>query len=133
MINPVLQQIVDRAFDRAEQRDRELAELAASAGLALALADLLTVWLRLTCRAAVAQLSEGKIARGDPAELDGPVSRFVAAWRGAPVTIDRPRVVSVAIDGVIENFAIGVDHTPFFRAAMQKMVRDATPDLVGGI
>ncbi len=128
MIDPALQQIVDRAFDRAERRDQELADLAASTALALALAELLGTWLRLVSRAPLAKLTDGEITRGDPADLDGPIHRFFTTWRATPNLIDRHRVVLVAIEGILENYSIEGENAVFYRNLMLKVVWEATPD-----
>jgi hypothetical protein len=76
--------------------------------------------MRLVSRAALAKLTNGEIARGDPTDMDGPFHRFVMTWRATPYSIDRRRVVAVAIEGILGNYSIEGEHALFYRNLIRK-------------
>jgi hypothetical protein len=98
-----IQRQADTIYDRAEQRDRELAELMVRAKLATATAAMLRAWMAVVARGVLRAWPSGTIDLGaaqvDLCNAHGIIDAFSDAWSSAPDNIERQRVIDIVIEG----------------------------------
>jgi hypothetical protein len=128
-----LQRQVDAIYDRAEQREREVADMLMRVELATATSAMLAVFQRVVARTLI-RVGQGGIPDYAGAygaldrALDEPLPQFLAAWSRAPATVDRRSVVRVVIDGWAENVGATGEAGAVWRRSAESFLSRVVPD-----